>query len=44
MSEGAPASTAACAISLAALDVHFSADGCGENTIAFLALTAIIDL
>ena len=41
---GAPACTAASAISCAALSVHFLADGCGEKMIAFLALTAIIAL
>ena len=41
---GAPASTAASRIRVAAFSVHFAADGCGENTIAFLALIAMIDL
>ena len=41
---GAPASTAASRISVAALSVHLTADGCGENTIAFLALIAMMDL
>ena len=41
---GAPASTAACAMSSAARAVHFTADGCGEKTMALRALTAMIDL
>lgn len=41
---GAPASTAASRIRVAAFSVHFAADGCGENTIPFLALIAMIDL
>ena len=44
MFSGAPASTAASLISVAALSVHFAADGWGEKTMAFLAFTAIIDL
>ena len=44
MFSGAPAATAASRINSAALRVHFAADGCGENTIAFLAFTATIAL
>ena len=44
ISFGAPASTAALRITLAASIVDFVARGCGEKIIAFLVLSAIKDL
>ena len=41
---GAPASTAASYMREAAFNVHFAAEGCGEKTIAFLDLIAMIAL
>ena len=41
---GAPASTAASFMRRMAIWVHLAAAGCGEKTMAFLALMAIMDL